>query len=69
MISNSVPIQNQLLSVLPPDVKARWLPELELVDMPLGKVIYESGIKPSHVYFPETCIVSMLFVLESGATA
>ena len=37
--------------------------------MPLGAVLYDSGCKISHVYFPESCIVSMLFVLESGASA
>jgi CRP-like cAMP-binding protein len=47
---------------------ARWLPQLERVDMALGKVLYESGCKINHVYFPEDCIVSMLFVLENGAS-
>ena len=61
-------IHNQLLSVLPAEVLARWLPRLERVDMPLGKVLYESGCIINHVYFPEDCIVSMLFVLENGAS-
>lgn len=61
--------KNQLLSVLPQEALARWQSELELVDMPLGAVLYESGRKISHVYFPEDCIVSMLFVLENGASA
>ena len=69
MSHQTLATRNQLLSVLPLDVKDRWMDALELVEMPLGKVIYESGSKPSYVYFPETCIVSMLFVLESGATA
>jgi CRP-like cAMP-binding protein len=47
----------------------RILPYLELVDMPQGKVIYESGDKMAHVYFPIDCIISLLYVLEDGATA
>jgi CRP-like cAMP-binding protein len=61
--------KNQLLTVLPPDVFARWLPHLEWVDMPLGAVLYESSGKMTHVYFPEDCIVSLLFVLENGSSA
>ncbi len=61
--------QNQLLAALPPDELARWLPELEAVDLPLGKVLYESGRTLSHVYFPTTAIVSLLYVMENGASA
>ena len=61
--------KNQLLAVLPNDVLTRWLPHLELVDMPLGEVLYESSGKMTHVYFPEDCIVSLLFVLENGSSA
>lgn len=65
-----VPAQNRLLAALPPDVLERMLPELELVAMPLGKVIYESGIALKHVFFPlPGCIVSMLYVMEDGASA
>jgi CRP-like cAMP-binding protein len=39
------------------------------VDLPLGKVLYESGSKLTHVYFPSTSIVSLLYVLENGASA
>jgi CRP-like cAMP-binding protein len=63
------PRQNQLLAALPDAEWARWLPQLEPVDMPLGKVLYESGSKLSHVYFPTTSIVSMLYVMEDGASA
>jgi CRP-like cAMP-binding protein len=69
MSSKNNNFKNQLLSVLPEAVLARWEDELELVDMPLGHVLYESGTKPDYVYFPENCIVSILFVLESGASA
>jgi CRP-like cAMP-binding protein len=54
---------------LPPDEAARWLPALEPVDMPLGQVLYESGMPMSHVYFPTTAIVSLLYVLENGSSA
>jgi CRP-like cAMP-binding protein len=61
--------QNQLLAALPKGETQRWLPHLESVDMPLGSVVYESGGTLSHVYFPTTSIVSLLYVLESGASA
>jgi CRP-like cAMP-binding protein len=60
---------NRLLSALPKPVQERWLPELELADMQLGQVIYESGATLSHVYFPITAIVSLLYVMENGASA
>jgi CRP-like cAMP-binding protein len=63
------PRQNRLLAALPEAEWARWQPHLELVNMPLGKVLYESGGKLSHVYFPTTAIVSLLYVMEDGSTA
>lgn len=60
---------NHLLAALPPDCLQRWLPELEAMDMPLGLVLYESGETRKHVYFPTTCIVSLLYVLEDGSSA
>jgi len=63
------PSQNRLLAALPQAELARWQPQLEWVDMPLGAVLYESGSKLSHVYFPVNCIVSLLQVLEDGASA
>lgn len=47
----------------------RVSPNLELVEMPLGEVLYESGGKLRYVYFPTTSIVSMLYVMENGASA
>ncbi|MDP1647737.1 MAG: Crp/Fnr family transcriptional regulator [Rubrivivax sp.] len=47
----------------------RWLPQLELVTLPLGQVLHESGIALSHAYFPTTAIVSLQYMTESGATA
>lgn len=63
------PRTNQLLKVLPEAEWLRWLPSLEPIDMPLGQVVYESGSVLSYVYFPTTSIVSLLYVLESGASA
>ena len=63
------PKKNQLLAALPDAEWQRWLPQLELVDMPLGQVLYESGSTLSHVYFPTTAIVSLLYVMENGASA
>ena len=63
------PMGNQLLATLPEAELARWLPQLEAVDLQLGKVLYESGIRLSHVYFPTTAIVSLLSVMADGASA
>jgi len=63
------PRRNRLLAALPDDEWARWLPHMEAVDLPLGKVLYESGTSLSHVYFPTTAIVSLLYVMEDGASA
>ncbi|MGK2913238.1 MAG: Crp/Fnr family transcriptional regulator [Porticoccaceae bacterium] len=63
------PRQNHLLVALPTDEYARLLPHLELVPMPLGQVLYESGTSMRHVFFPTTAIVSLLYVMEDGASA
>jgi len=63
------PRQNRLLEALPEAEWERWLRHLEPVDMPLGKVLYEPGIRLTHVYFPTTSIVSLLYVMEDGASA
>lgn len=63
------PRRNQLLAALPDDEWQRWQPLLERVDLPLGQVLYESGVTMSHVYFPTDAIVSLLYVTESGASA
>ena len=61
--------QNHLLAALPQDIQSRLFPTLELVTLPLGKVLYESGDTLRHVYFPTDSIVSLLYVMESGASA
>ena len=61
--------KNRLLAALQGDELQRWLPLLEPVDMPLGHVLYESGKTMSHVYFPTSAIVSLLYVIENGSSA
>jgi CRP-like cAMP-binding protein len=63
------PVQNHLLAALPAEVHARVIPHLVSVPMPLGKVLYESGDAENNVYFPTDCIVSLLYVMEDGASA
>ena len=63
------PKQNRLLATLPEAELQRWLPHLELVDMQLGDVLYESGDTLAHAYFPVTAIVSLLYVMQDGASA
>ena len=63
------PRENRLLAALPGAEWQRWLPQLERVEMPLGQVLYESGRTLTHVYFPTTAIVSLLYVMEDGASA
>ena len=65
----SDPRKNHLLASLPDGEWQRWLPNLEAVSMPLGQVLYESGSTMTHVYFPTTSIVSLLYVMENGASA
>jgi CRP-like cAMP-binding protein len=69
MTGLSNPKQNRLLDALPDFDWQRWLLELELVEMPLSQVLYEPGDTLSHVYFPTTAIVSLLYVMENGASA
>jgi CRP-like cAMP-binding protein len=63
-------IKNNLLLAAFPEVELnRCLPDLEHVELPLGRVLYESGKVLSHVYFPTTAIVSLLYVMKDGASA
>jgi CRP-like cAMP-binding protein len=62
------PLQNRLLAALSSTELDRITPYLELVKMPLGEVLYESGGRLQHVFFPTTSIVSLLYVLEDGAS-
>lgn len=69
MLDRQVTRQNYLLSALPEDVFERISPNLEMIPMPLGQVLYESGGQLQHVYFPTTAILSMHYIMESGASA
>jgi CRP-like cAMP-binding protein len=61
--------QNQILDALSPSARERLLPHLQVVELPLGMVLYESGDTLRHIYFPTDSIVSLLYVLEDGASA
>jgi len=63
------PRENHLLAALSADDYARMLPNLELIAMPLGWALYEAGDHLSHLYFPTTSIVSLLYVMENGESA
>ncbi len=69
MPASSDPRRNRLLAALPTAEWERWSQLLEPVDMPLGQVLYESGLSLTHVYFPIDSIVSLLYVMEDGASA
>jgi CRP-like cAMP-binding protein len=69
MTTSPDPRKNRLLAALPKAELQRWLPHLEYVDMPLGEVLYEAGSTLSHVYFPTTAIVSLLYVMQNGESA
>jgi len=69
MSSPHTPKQNHLLAALPAEDLARLQPDLELIPMPLGWALYESGGHMSYLYFPTTSIVSLLYVMADGASA
>ncbi len=59
---------NRLLAALDPDDFARLAPALELVELPRGKVLYETGDTIHHAYFPHACMVSLVTVMQNGET-
>jgi CRP-like cAMP-binding protein len=69
MPETAYPKQNQILDALSPAARERLLPHLQVVELPLGMVLYESGDTLRHIYFPTDSIVSLLYVLEDGASA
>jgi CRP-like cAMP-binding protein len=69
MPSPHSPKQNHLLAALPAGDYERLLQDLELVPLPLGWAVYESGGKLGYVYFPTTSIVSSLYAMDDGASA
>jgi CRP-like cAMP-binding protein len=64
-----IPQQNHLLAALPAGDYERLVPHLELIPLKLGEVLYEPGVQLRYVYFPTTSIVSLLYVMEDGASA
>jgi CRP-like cAMP-binding protein len=60
---------NRLLAALPGELYARLRPALEPVDFALGDVVYDTGRRMAHVYFPTTAVVSLIYTMEDGATA
>ena len=69
MAASPSPLDNRLLAALADDDSNRWLDGLAYQELPLGKVLYESGDAQTHVYFPTTAIVSLLYVMANGASA
>jgi len=68
-VAEDVARKNHLLAGTTNEEMARLLPDLQPVSLSLGKVIYESGEKLDYIYFPTTAIISLLYIMESGATA
>ncbi len=69
MPTPATPRQNLLLAALPQAVYERLLPHLELVPLPLGEIVYTSGSELPYLYFPTTCIISLVYVMANGASA
>lgn len=69
MSSSQSPRQNHFLAALSPEEYGILLPHLKLTPMSLGQAVYESGQRQAYMYFPTTCIISLLYVLESGGSA
>jgi CRP-like cAMP-binding protein len=66
----NIPVRgNRLLAALPVEESTRLQPHIERVEMPLALVVYETGRPLEHVYFPTTSIVSLMYVLASGASS
>jgi CRP-like cAMP-binding protein len=68
-MSEPDPCDNRILDALPAAERRRLFPHLKLVPMPLGMVLYEPGVMLRHIYFPTNCIVSLLYVMNDGASA
>lgn len=62
-------LDNRLLATLSPALRQSLYERMTLVELPLGAVLYESGDSIKHVYFPVNSIVSLLYVMQNGASA
>ncbi|MGE4073097.1 MAG: Crp/Fnr family transcriptional regulator [Lysobacterales bacterium] len=69
MTADHTPNQNHLLAALPTAEFERLAGNLELVYLPLGKMLYEPGSQMHHAYFPTTSIISLHYVMATGASA
>jgi CRP-like cAMP-binding protein len=69
VLAANSPNQNHLLAALPAAEFERLSSYLELVPMRLGEILYEPGTQMQHAYFPTTAIVSLHYVMETGASA
>jgi CRP-like cAMP-binding protein len=69
MVSIAEAKRNHLLASLPAEILDELLPNLERVEFKLGEVLYEPGVQMKYLYFPSTCIVSLLYVMENGDSA
>lgn len=69
LLPATIASMNRLLGALPAPDLLRWCDRMEWVEMPFGRVLHESGRAPSHAYFPATAIVSLLRVMNNGASA
>ncbi len=67
--ANADPRQNQLLCALLDTDWAYWLPQLEQVELRAGQVLHDTGSTRSHLYFPTTAVVSMLYLTLEGQSA
>lgn len=63
------PKQNRILGALPTNEYSRLQDDLDLVHLKLGQVLYESGDTLGYIYFPITCIVSLIFTTQKGGSA
>ena len=68
MLQTPAPEQNQLLAALSADTQKRLFPHLELVQLPLGRSLYEPGCRVRNAYFPIDAIISLVYVTQNGAT-
>ena len=69
MSATHEPEQNRLLRALASEQRDRLYPHLELVALPLGRVLHDAGDLIRHVYFPVDAIVSLQYVMEDGCSA
>src|SRR6185503_21032639 len=66
---NGSPSENRLLAALPPAEYESLRPHLEQVSFSLGESVYQADLQMNHIFFPTTCIISLLYTMENGASA